>query len=279
MANKSAAEAAENLNNLINNNGQLIEESKVNLENTLSEMSINNEVTPEAAIKSQITSITRPLGPEISQHEVAKPSTEEDKQSVASNDSSLSLNDLFTSTMREKWDEIEIDLKKAADWLEETLEQEEYAFQKLREFVKKYGVPACNVAANWIQYAKDRFKEKRAILPIQQKRTERQAAEARAREAAEAAELATRDAQRVAHEAREAIKRSQQEYENKLRALRAAQAEAGMSKEKLAMQSRYHCAVCGTEGTRLNSECAFQLFHYILDIEKKRGGTLFPNFP
>ena len=234
MANKSAAEAAENLSNLINNSGQLIEESKVNLETTLNEMSINNDLTPEAAMKSQITSITRPLGPEISKHEAAKPSTEEDKQSVASNDSSLSLNDLFTSTMREEWEEIEIDLKKAADWLEETLEQEEYAFQKLREFVKKHGVPARNVAANWIQYAKDRFEEKRAILPIQQKKAERHAAEARAREAAEAAELATREAQRVAHEAREAVKKSQQDYENKLRALRAAQAEAGMSKERLA---------------------------------------------
>ena len=104
MANKSAAEAAENLSNLINNSGQLIEESKVNLETTLNEMSINNDLTPEAAMKSQITSITRPLGPESSQHEVAKLSTEEDKQSVASNDSSLSLNDLFTSTMCEEWD-------------------------------------------------------------------------------------------------------------------------------------------------------------------------------
>ena len=63
MASKSAAEATENLSNLINNNKPQIDKNKLDLEATVGKLSINP--TPETAIKYQIIPITRPLGPEI----------------------------------------------------------------------------------------------------------------------------------------------------------------------------------------------------------------------
>ena len=100
----------------------------------------------------------------------------------------------------------------------------------------------------------------------------------REREAAEAAELARLEAQCTAEKARRAVKQAQYNYEQQMRTLRAAQAEAGRSRERVERESRYKCAICGTEGVRRPTECPLQPYHYIMDIEKKKG-RLDPKMP
>ena len=168
---------------------------------------------------------------------------------------------------------IEQELRKAKEWMQDTLEQEEHALNELRAFVRQHGLAARKLADSCIEYAKERFEEKRVIVPIQQRKAEREAARCREREAAEAAELARIEAKRAAEEARRMIRQAQLNYETQMRTLRTAQVEAGRTSERVAQESRYRCAQCGTEGIRRPSECPLKTFHYILDVEREKGAT------